>query len=59
MLNGILLPVIAIYLMIVMNNKKLLGEHRNGWFINIIGTIITGVCIFLGGYSVLDAFGAF
>ncbi len=58
-LNGILLPVIAIYLMIVMNNKKLLGEHRNGWFINIVGTIITGVCIFLGGYSILDAFGAF
>lgn len=58
-LNGILLTVIAIYLMIVMNNKKLLGEHRTGWFINIGGTIITGVCIFLGGYSILDAFGVF
>ncbi|WP_153731676.1 Nramp family divalent metal transporter [Sporosarcina obsidiansis] len=54
-LNGILLPVVAIYLFIVMNNKKLLGNNRNSMLMNIIGAIVILVAVFLGGYSLLDA----
>ncbi|WP_153723443.1 Nramp family divalent metal transporter, partial [Sporosarcina cascadiensis] len=54
-LNGILLPIVAIYLFIIMNNKKLLGNHRNTVLLNIIGAIVILIAVFLGGYSLLDA----
>ncbi len=36
-LNGILLPVIAIMLLIIMNNKKFLGNYTNTLRANIFG----------------------
>jgi Mn2+/Fe2+ NRAMP family transporter len=50
--NGILLPIIAIYLLGVMNDKKLLGEYRNHLLLNIIGGIVVLVAIFLGLRSI-------
>ena len=35
--NGLLLPVTAIFLLIIMNRKGLLGEYRNGFVSNIFG----------------------
>lgn len=58
-LNGVLLPIVAIYLLIIMNNKKLLGEYSNKLVTNIIGIIIVSVCIFLGGYSLVDVISTF
>lgn len=58
-LNGILLPIVAIYLFIIMNNKKLLGDQRNTVLLNIIGAAVILVAIFLGGYSVVDAIQAY
>jgi len=46
--NGVLLPVIAVLLLVTMNNSKLLGKHKNGWISNIIGGVGTAVAIFLG-----------
>ncbi|PIC79379.1 manganese transporter [Sporosarcina sp. P18a] len=54
-LNGILLPIVAVYLFIIMNNKQLLGDQRNSALLNIIGAIVILIAIFLGGYSVVDA----
>lgn len=54
-LNGILLPGIAIILLIIMNNKKLLGEYRNSLTNNIIGTIVVLICLGLGTYSLVTA----
>jgi NRAMP (natural resistance-associated macrophage protein)-like metal ion transporter len=42
-LNGIVAPPIMVMLMLVSNNKKILGEHANSKFTNIAGWIITGV----------------
>ncbi len=56
--NGILLPVIAIYLLIIMNSRKLLGENSNKLFQNILGLIIVLIMMLLGGKSILLAFGA-
>ena len=53
-LNGIILPVVAIYLLIIMNNKKLLGDYANKWINNLIGIIIVAICVFLGGYSLIS-----
>ncbi|PID25423.1 Nramp family divalent metal transporter [Sporosarcina sp. P7] len=54
-LNGILLPIVAVYLFIIMNNKQLLGDQRNSTLLNIIGAIVILIAIFLGGYSLVDA----
>ncbi|MCD6347638.1 MAG: Nramp family divalent metal transporter [Bacteroidales bacterium] len=55
--NGVLLPIIAIYLLWVMNDKKLLGEYRNHLLLNIIGGLVVLVAIFLGLRSILSVFG--
>lgn len=55
--NGILLPVIAIYLIWVMNHKKLLGENTNPLFMNVIGVLVVLVTIFLGLRSILSVCG--
>ena len=55
--NGILLPVIAVYLLLVMNSKRLLGEHTNKIFQNIISFIVVIIMILLGAKSILMATG--
>ena len=55
--NGILLPVIAIYLLIIMNNKHLLGKFSNNRLQNIFGIVIVLIMIILGGKSILFALG--
>ena len=54
--NGILLPVVAFFLLYTMNNKKLLGEHVNGLATNIIGGIIFVITVVLGGMTLIDLF---
>lgn len=58
-LNGILLPGIAILLLVIMNNKKLLGKHANSLMSNILGILVAIVCTFLGLYSFISAIRAF
>lgn len=55
--NGVLLPLVAIVLLIVMNRSDLLGEYRNGVLGNILGGIVVLVATFLGGYTLLSVFG--
>lgn len=47
--NGFLLPVCAIYLLWVMNNRNLLGEFKNGPVANLLGLLVTIVTLGLGG----------
>ncbi|SDL57636.1 NRAMP (natural resistance-associated macrophage protein) metal ion transporters [Corynebacterium mycetoides] len=54
--NGILLPVIAFFLLITMNNKRLLGEHANSLVGNIVGGLIFLITLVLGGLSLADLF---
>lgn len=58
-LNGILLPVIAIMLLIIMNNKKFLGNYTNTLRANIFGGIVALICTGLGIYSLVDAIQSF
>lgn len=55
--NGILLPVIAVFLLSVMNNRKLLGNFTNNLFQNITGLLMVLIMILLGLKSILIAFG--
>lgn len=50
--NGIVLPVIAIFLFWIVNQKSILGNYRNSAFQNIIGILVIGLAIFLGVKSI-------
>lgn len=56
--NGFLLPLIAIYLMYVMNNKKLLGNYRNRWASNLLGGLVVVIVTGLGLFKLVQVFGA-
>lgn len=55
--NGILLPVIALFLLVVMNRSKILGAHVNGIWSNLAGGIVVLVTLALGTRLVLRALG--
>jgi len=55
--NGILLPIIAVFLLYIMNNKKRLKEHVNSKASNILGFIVVLVAIGLGLRSLLSVMG--
>lgn len=54
--NGILLPLIAIFLLRVMNSKELLGKNRNKLVANIAGVAVVVVALFLGVKSIISIF---
>lgn len=46
--NGLLLPVIAVFLLIAVNRKKLMARYANGWMANSAGLIVVAVATGLG-----------
>jgi len=54
--NGILLPLVAVFLLIVMNRDDLLGEFNNGTFANILGILVILITAGLGMFQFLKAF---
>jgi Mn2+/Fe2+ NRAMP family transporter len=46
--NGLLLPIIALFLLFTMNNKAVLGEHTNGLLANTLGGIVVTLVSALG-----------
>jgi len=54
--NGILLPIVAGFLLWIMNKESILGKYTNSKFQNIVGFIILGITIFLGLKSIFKVF---
>ena len=54
--NGLLLPVIAIFLFWVVNKRSVLGNYINSKLQNVLGAVIIGVTVFLGIKSILKVF---
>lgn len=50
-----ILPIIAIFIMVVINKRGLMGEFKNSTALNIAGWIVTAVVTLLGAYSLIDA----
>lgn len=53
-LNGIISTPVMIILMLISNNKKILGKHTNGWLSNTIGwtiTVLMGIATIALAYS--------
>ena len=55
--NGLLLPIIAIFLLIVMNQKQQLGQYVNKWLGNTLGAIVVLVTAGLGIRIIMSATG--
>lgn len=55
--NGILLPIIAIFLVWVVNRKAVLGSHRNTLFQNGIGILIIIITLILAIKTMLTVIG--
>lgn len=51
--NGVILPVAAIFLLIVLNDRKQMGEYANTFGQNLIGGMITLVVTILGVWNLL------
>lgn len=57
--NGILLPVIAIFLLWVVNKASVMGVYKNTKFQNAIGFTIILLSVLLGAKSILKVLGLF
>jgi Mn2+/Fe2+ NRAMP family transporter len=55
--NGLLLPLVALFLLILMNRSDLLGQHRNRLLSNILGVGVVLITLLLGIRGLLRAFG--
>ena len=54
--NGLLLPIIAGFLLWIMNKSSVLGSYKNSKFQNIVGLVILVTTIFLGVKGILSVF---
>jgi Mn2+/Fe2+ NRAMP family transporter len=56
--NGILLPVVAGFLVFIMNNRRLLDNYVNSIWVNIAGGAIIVITLILGVWSVVKFYSA-
>ena len=60
-LNGMLLPVILVFLLLLVNDRRLVGALKNGLIYNVLswGTVVlvTSAVVFLLGTQLLTALG--
>jgi len=56
LVNGLVLPIVAVVLLVAMNDRKRLGDHVNSWRGNIVGTAVVILCVVLGLRAIVLAF---
>jgi Mn2+/Fe2+ NRAMP family transporter len=60
-LQGLLLPIVLVFMLLLVNNKLLLGRHANGTRLNVLAIacvgLVTALDVVLLGQSVLSALG--
>jgi NRAMP (natural resistance-associated macrophage protein)-like metal ion transporter len=55
-INGVLLPVILIFMLILVNDRRIMGKFTNGWTLNLISLFTISALILLSGAMVVTAF---
>lgn len=55
--NGILLPLLAVFLVYAMNQEKLLGTYTNSTLQNLLGIIVVLVVVFVAAESLISVIG--
>jgi len=56
-LNGLILPFIAIFLLFVINNRRVMGDKINSWFSNILMALSVCVTLIVGMETVTENIG--
>jgi Mn2+/Fe2+ NRAMP family transporter len=60
-LQGLLLPIVLIFMVLLVNDERLMGRHRNGRLGNVIAWVSVGLVVLLDlallGVTALGAFG--
>jgi NRAMP (natural resistance-associated macrophage protein)-like metal ion transporter len=56
-INGVVLPVVLAFILILINNKKIMGEYTNGWGFNIIAWLTVAILVVLSTLLLLLMFG--
>ncbi len=54
--NGLLLPLIAIFLLVAMNQERILGRYKNGMLANCLGSFVVILVSCLGLYKLYSLF---
>lgn len=54
-LNGLILPIIALVLLLAMNDRRRLGPNVNGWRANVAGGGVVILCLALGIRGIVGA----
>ena len=54
--NGVLLPVILVTMLVLINDKRLMGKFKNGRILNIVAWITAIVLILLAGILIVVTF---
>lgn len=58
-INGVLLPVVAVFLILAVNDRRLIPQaYRNGWVSNLLSLAIVGIACFLGLNNIGKALGS-
>jgi len=53
-INGILLPLVLVCMLLLVNNREVMGQHVNGKFSNVVGWGMTGILCVLSLYLVFN-----
>lgn len=56
--NGLLLPLCAAFLLVLMNRRQLLGEYTNNRAVNMLGLLVVGITVALGLVKLGQVFAA-
>jgi Mn2+/Fe2+ NRAMP family transporter len=54
--NGILLPAVALFLLVAVNDRRWMGRWANGWIANGVGGVVVVVAALLGARALLQVF---
>ena len=54
--NGLLLPIVAIFLLVVMNRNNTLGQFKNATASNLLGLLVVAFVVCLGMYKLASLF---
>jgi Mn2+/Fe2+ NRAMP family transporter len=46
-INGVMLPFVLIFMLILINNRDIMGDYVNGWGYNVISWVTVAIMIIL------------
>lgn len=54
-INGVLLPVILIFMLLLVNDRRVMGNYVNSWGLNLVSYVTIIVLIFLSGAMIFTS----